>query len=304
MPVSPTLRQKKLAKAIRKAREDAKLTIAECARLSRLQPGTLSKIENERQAILARTAKGILQACGVGVPLLDTLMRIADESETVGWWLAYSDSVPDWFRDYVELESDAEEIRTYSAELVDGLLQTPAYAEAIVRASEPDLSAAQLARAVQLREARQAQLERESPARLRVVLNEAVIRRPVGGRDVMREQLQHLIEMSRRPNIDVRVLPFSGGAHRGMKGSFTLLGFPGDFADMDCVYLESETGALWQERPGDIDRYTAIFGSLTGLALSPKKTRDVLASLVGDSTCDGEGSVGDHTGNGAEVADE
>lgn len=283
MPVSPTLRQRKLARALKQARLDAGFTVSECAKRARLQPGTLSKIENERQAILARTAQGILQACGVGAPLLDTLMRIADESETAGWWLAYSDSVPDWFSDYVQLESDAEEIRTYSSELVDGLLQTPAYAEAVMRASSPDFDEEQLARSVRLREARQAQLDRETPARLRIVLNEAVIRRTVGDGNVMREQMRHLLAMSRRSNIDLRVLPFSSGAHAGMKGPFTLLGFAGDFADMDCVYLESETGALWQERPGDIDRYSDVFDRVAGTAaLSPEKTQALLTSLGGD----------------------
>jgi transcriptional regulator with XRE-family HTH domain len=298
MPVSPTLRQRKLARSLKQARIAAGLSVAECAKRARLQPGTISKIENERQSILARTAQLILQACGVGAPLLDTLLRIADESETVSWWLAYSDSVPDWFRDYVELESDTDEIWTYSSELVDGLLQTPAYATAITKLN-PDLTTAQLERAVSLREARQAQLDRNTPPRLRIVLNEAVLRRPVGGPEVMREQIRHLAAMSRRPNIDLRVLPFSAGAHPGMKGSFTLLRFPGDFADMDCVYVESETGAVWQERPGDIGRYTTIFEQMVSrFALPRKKTTALLDSLGGDPTCEGEGSVDDRNRSG------
>lgn len=292
MPVSPTLRQRKLSRALRQARLDAGLSVAECAKLARLQPGTVSKIENGRQTILARTAQLILQACGVGAPLLDTLLRIADESEAVGWWLAYSDSVPDWFRDYVELESDAEEIWTYSPELVDGLLQTPAYATAITKLDR-DVPPEQRQRAVSLREARQAQLDRDTPPRLRIVLSEAAIRRPVGGAEAMREQLRHLAAMSRRPNIDLRVLPFDIGEHPGMKGGFTLLRFPGDFADMDCVYLESRTGALWQERPGDIGTYTSDFEQISQLALSPKKTTTLLDSLGGETSCEGERSVDD-----------
>lgn len=292
MPVSPTLRQRKLARALKQARLAAGLSVAECAKRARLQPGTVSKIENGRQGILARTAQLILQACGVGAPLLDTLLRIADESETVSWWLAYSDSVPDWFRDYVELEADTNEIWTYSAELVDGLLQTPAYATAVAKLDR-DLKPDQLQRAVSLREARQAQLDRNTPPQLRIVLNEAVLRRPVGGADVMREQLQHLVDMGRRPNIDLRVLPFDAGEHPGMKGGFTLLRFPGDFSDMDCVYLESRTGAVWQERPGDIGTYTTDFETISRLALSPKRTATLLDSLGGATSCEGERSVDD-----------
>jgi transcriptional regulator with XRE-family HTH domain len=303
MPVSPTLRQRKLSRALRHARVEAGLSVAECAKLSRLQPGTVSKIENGRQTILARTAQLILQACGVGAPLLDTLLRIADESDTVTWWAAYGDTVPDWFRDYVELESDADEIWTYSSELVDGLLQTPAYATAITRMN-PDLTPDQLQRAVSLREARQAQLDRETPPRLRIVLNEAVIRRPVGGKEAMAEQLRHLAAVGQRPNIDLQILPFDAGEHRGMKGSFTLLRFPGDFADMDCVYLESETGAVWQERPGDIGWFTSAFERISSVALSPENTSALLVSLGGEPTCDGERSVDDRNRSGHPLEEE
>lgn len=294
MVASRTLRQRKLARALRQARIDAGLTVGELAKLVRMQPGTISKIENLRQTILARTVKQILSACEVGAPLMDTLMRIADESEAVDWWAAYGDTVPDWFRDYVELEGDADEIWTYSPELVDGLLQTPDYAMAMTRL-DPHSTPQQQERAVALRRARQAQLDREQPPRLRIVLNESVIRRTVGNEAIMKAQMRHLAEMGRRPNITIQVLEFAAGEHPAMKEGFTLLRFPGDFADMDCVYHETRTGSLWKERPVDLATYSDDFETVARMALSPEKTAALLDSLGGDSTCDGiEGSTDDH----------
>jgi transcriptional regulator with XRE-family HTH domain len=277
--VGQTLRRRKLGKELRKCREAAGLTARQTAQLAGFRQGTISKIENGKQTILPRTAKLILQACDVGAPTMDTLLRFAAESDDQGWWLTFSDTMPDWFTTYVDLESDAEVISTYTAELVDGLLQTPEYAEAITRATHPAFPEERLRQAVELRRARQAQLDRENPPQLSVLLNEAVLRRPVGGPEVMGAQVRHLAEMARRPNVTVRVLPFEAGAHPGMKGSFTLLGFPEGFDDMDCVYLENENGGIWQERPGDIARYTEVFERLGKLALSQRKSVALLASL-------------------------
>lgn len=245
-----------------------------------LQPGTISKIENGRQAILPRNVKLILQACGVGAPTMDTLIRLAEESDDVGWWAAFSDTIPDWFATYVDLESDADQIWKYTSELVDGLLQTPEYAEAVTRAAYPNLTDDEVRRSVELRLARQARLGRENPAELHVVTSEAALRWAVGGEDVMRGQLRHLAAVARRPNIHIQVLPFSVGAHPGMKSPFVLLRFPEGFDDMDCVYLENENGELWQERPGDIARYTDVFNRLRSMALSPEETITFVDRLV------------------------
>lgn len=278
--VGQTLRRRKLGKELRRARETAGLSQKDVTKEARLQPGTISKIENGRQAILPRNVKLILQACGVGAPTMDTLIRLAEESDDVGWWIAFSDTIPDWFATYVDLESDADQIWTYTSELIDGLLQTPEYAEAVARAAFPNITDEELRRSVELRTARQAQLDRDNPAELHVVLSEAVLKWPVGGEDTMHNQLRHLAEMARRPKIHIQVLPFSVGAHPGMKCPFTLLRFPEGFDDMDCVYLENENGELWQERPSDIARYTEVFNRLRSIALSPEATVSLVDSLV------------------------
>jgi transcriptional regulator with XRE-family HTH domain len=278
--VGQTLRRRKLGKELRRHREAAGLKVRDLTSYVGLQPGTISKIENGNQAILPKNVRLMLQACGVGAPTMDTLIRLAEESDDRGWWTGYSDTIPQWFETYVDLESDAEEIWTYTSELVDGLLQTAEYAEAVARAAYPDITEDHLKRIVEVRQARQAQLDRENPANLRVVCSEAVVRRKVGGPDVMRGQILRLVELSSQPNITIQVIPFDAGAHPAMKGNFTLLRFPEGFADMDCVYLENENGEVWQERPGDIARYSDVLGRVRDQALSPEETTSFLDSLV------------------------
>lgn len=278
--VGQTLRRRKLGKELRRARENAGMSQKDVTKEARLQPGTISKIENGRQAILPRNVKLILQACGVGAPTMDTLIRLAEESDDVGWWMAFSDTIPDWFATYVDLESDADQIWKYTSELVDGLLQTPEYAEAVARAAFPNITDDELRRSVELRTTRQTLLDGENPAELHVVTSEAALRWEVGGEETMRNQLHHLVTMARRPNVHFQVLPFSVGAHPGMKCPFVLLRFPEGFDDMDCVYLENENGELWQERPGDIARYSDVFDRLRATALSPEETISFIDSLV------------------------
>lgn len=278
--VGQTLRRRKLGKELRRAREAAGMSQKDVTKEARLQPGTISKIENGRQAILPRNVKLILQACGVGAPTMDTLIRLAEESDDVGWWMAFSDTIPEWFATYVDLESDADQIWIYTSELIDGLLQTPEYTEAVARAAYPNITDGELRRSVELRNGRQAQLGREKPAELHVVMSEATLKWSVGGEDTMLSQLRHLITAARWPNIYLQVLPFSVGAHPGMKCPFTLLRFPEGFDDMDCVYMENENGELWQERPGDISRYTDVFNRLRSMALAPEETITLLDSLV------------------------
>lgn len=293
---SRTLRQRKLARAVREARLQAGLTARELAKLVRMQESSISKIENLKQTVVPRTLMNLLSACGVGAPLAHTLLQIAEEAESVAWWDAYDDTVPDFFRDYVDLESDAEQIWTYCPELVTGLAQTGDYADAILRLN-PSRTPVQRERAVAFREGRQEQLDRANPPRLRILLNEAVVRRPVGGTEVMRAQLQHLADMSRRPNISIQLLPFSAGEHALMQeGAHTLLRFPGEYEDMDCVYKETNSGSLWKERPVEVAAYASDFDATARMALSSEKTRALLTSLGGETTWVGtEGSTDGHS---------
>jgi transcriptional regulator with XRE-family HTH domain len=287
----PTLRSRKLAKELHQAREALGLSTRALAREVGFQPGTISKIENARQAILVRHIKLIGRELGMSKAKIDSLVLIAADNETDDWLLEFREDIPEWFGTYADLEPETEEIWTYSAELVHGLVQTPAYAETMALTIFPELSTGQLHRIVQVRRARQAMLDREDPPHLRLVLNEAVIHRVVGGEQVMNEQIKHLAAMARRPNITVQVLPFAAGAHPGMKGPFTMLRFPEGFDDMDCVYLENENGSVWHEKPHEIGRYTDVFGRLSKMALSPEDTVGLLDSLVESCESTHEGST-------------
>jgi transcriptional regulator with XRE-family HTH domain len=277
----PTLRRRKLVKELLSARTAADMSVRQLAAEIDLQPGTVSKIETGKQGLTVRNIKAIARATGLSKAKTDQLVLLAaDDANAVDWLVDFRDDMPSWFELYPELEQDADQIWTYSSELVEGLFQTREYAEAIVRAAFPGNTDHEVHRAVELRAARQALLDQEKPPSMHVVLNEAVIRRPVGGKAVMRKQLKRLVELSGKEHVTIQVLPFNAGAHPGMKTGFYLLRFPEGFDDMDCVYLENDNGGVWQEVPEHVARYSDVFGRLRHLALTPDKTRALLASLV------------------------
>jgi transcriptional regulator with XRE-family HTH domain len=277
----PTLRRRKLIKELVAARNAAQLTQRELAAAIDLRGGTISKIENGQQGLTVRNIRGIGLATGLSKAKIDELLVLAANDENKEDWLVeFREDMPDWFELFPALEQEADQIWTYFSELVDGLLQTPDYAEAVARAGILDITEEQLRRGIELRTARQDLLDQEDPPELHVILNEAVIMRQVGGKATMRDQIQHLIIMAKRPNITIQIMPFSVGAHPGMKTGYVLLRFPEGYNDVDCVYLENSNGGVWQERPDHVVRYTEIFTRQRSLALSPKNSLALLTSLV------------------------
>jgi transcriptional regulator with XRE-family HTH domain len=275
------LRRRKLVKELVAARTGAGMSQRDLGAEIDLQSGTISKIEKGLQGLTVRNIKAIGRATGLSKAKIDELLLLAADDENYEDWLVeFRGDMPDWFELYPALEQDADQIWTYSSELVDGLLQTPAYAEAVARAAFPDITDDQLRRSVELRVARQALHDREDPAQLHVILNEAAVRRPAGGETTMGEQLRHLVELAKQQHITIQVLPFGVGAHPGMKTGFYLLRFPEGFDDMDCVYLENENGGVWQEPTEHVARYSDVFTRLSAMALSPDETNALLTSLV------------------------
>lgn len=269
------VRRWRLGKQLRELRIAAGKSQVETGKFAGMAAATVSRIENGRHAILARNVRAFCQLYGVGAPLVDTLVRQAEESNERGWWHAHSDTMPDWFATWVGFEADAKEICVYQSEMVPGLLQVPEYVRAMRASYDPGVTEDELERSVAFRLERQARFESRPPV-YRVVLNEAVLQRPIGD---MRAQLQHLVDMSLRDTVTLQVLPFDVGPHSSMKGSFSLLTIPDEPAP-NFVYLEHDDGALYLERPSDLARYTKTFSSLTRQALSPDKTRELLVSLV------------------------
>lgn len=277
----PTLRRRKLAKELGAARKAAGMTTRQLADEIDMRAGTISKIENAQQAILVRNIKSIGRATGLSKAKIDALVLLAaDDENDEDWLVEFRGDMPDWFALYPALEQDADQIWIYVAELVPGLFQTVAYAEEVVRVGLPDITEDQRRRSIEFRTARQLLLDRDDPPKLHVILNEAVVRRPVGGEATMREQIGRLSELAKRRHITIQILPFSAGAHPGMKTGFYLLRFPQGFDDMDCVYLENENGDVWQERLDHVANYTDVFTRQCALALSPGNTIELLDSLV------------------------
>jgi transcriptional regulator with XRE-family HTH domain len=265
----PATRRRQLGRQLRELRLAAGLTTMEsAAERSGLSRATISRSENAKQTILPRTVRLLCQTYGVGAPLLDHLVRLAEESEDRGWLLAYSDTTPNWFERYLGEEAEASEIWEYEAEFMPVLFQTADYCRALSAVNSPDATEEDVARRVELRLARQQLLDRDTPPLLHVVINEAVLRRQVGGPEVMREQLRHLGELVGRRNVTVQVLPFSAGAHPAMTGSFIVLRFPADGGD-PTIFVEVDSGALYPDRPVDVERYIWMFGRLRDLALAP-----------------------------------
>jgi transcriptional regulator with XRE-family HTH domain len=280
----PTIRRRQLAKRMRFLREQAGKTPREAADWAGTTTSTISKIENAKHSVQLAHIKLLLQLYGIEPPESDEILRLAREANQRGWWTssASGDTLPKWFRDYVGLENDAEEIWAYDPELIHGLLQTPGYVRAVVSAAQPNCSPADLERFVDLRLARQDKLHGDRPPRLNVVLGEGALRRVVGGPEVMAEQLAALSQLAGSGHVSLRVLPFGSGAHPAMVSPFILLRFDTEPDNMNVVYLEHDTGALYLERPADIERYTWIFTEITTLALDETASARLRAT-VGDN---------------------
>lgn len=277
----PTLRRRKLVKELIAARQAAGMNASQLAAEIDLKPSAVSKIEKGTQGLTVRNIKAYARVTGLSKAKTEELLLLAANDYSYDDWLVdFSEDIPDWFALYPELEQDADQIRNYEPELVKGLLQTPDYAEAIIRTDIRNISEEELQRLVELRETRQQVLDRTNPPELHIILNEAVVRRQVGGAAVMAAQIRYLVELSARDHVTIQVLLFDAGAHPGMKTGFTLLRFPEGFDDMDCVYLENNNGSVWQEVHDHVAEYSATFDRQRALALSPADSRAWLTNLI------------------------
>jgi len=278
---SPTVKRRRLAAELRHLRESAGLTIDEVAERLEWSTAKISRIENARVSVLPRDVKFLLRVYGIteADDSWDVLLSLARESRQKGWWQQYGEAVPEWFEVYVGLEAEATTIWEYDAEFVPGMLQTKEYARAVHRAQLMTATDEEIDRLVSVRLARQELLTSEDAPQLWLVLNEAVIRRAVGGRQIMHAQLERLIEASSLPNITLQIVPFSAGAHPAMDGAFILFSFR-EPTDPDIVYFEYHTGALYLEKHPDVTRYRLMFDHLRASALSVDASRDYMARVA------------------------
>lgn len=276
--VNPTVRRRRLGQELRKLRELKGMTAEEVAERLLVSQSKISRLENGRRSISQRDVRDL---CGVyGVEdhrIVDSLMQMAKESRQQGWWHAFGD-IP--YSVYIGLETDAASLRIYEASLVPGLLQTPGYAGAVTEGSWPEATAAEVERRVQVRMRRQERIsDPDNPLRLWAVIDEAALRRVVGSRAVMCEQLEHLVEFSLQPHITVQVLPYDVGAHPGMYGKFCILEFH-DPQDASTVYLEGITSDLYLEKPNDVQAYSVMYEHLRMQALNAEHSRQFMLRVA------------------------
>src|SRR5579875_354245 len=287
MPVrpSPTVRRRRLRYELRRLREQRGLTIEQVQERSGgdLRAPTISRWETGERSVRPTDLRLLLDIYDVHGEQRDALLVLARQAKERGWWQSYVSVIPEWFQVYVGLEAEAATIHEYGAELVPGLLQTADYDRAFLRAAPAAGNHEEIERKVAVRLTRQERLAGEEPPECWAVLNEAVIRRVVGGAEVMREQLTHIAEMATLSHVSVQVLPFGAGAHPAMDGSFIILGFP-ETTDPDVVYLESQTGSLYLEQEREIERYSRMFRHLTAKALDPDESRRLIARVAKDLT--------------------
>ncbi|MFJ6016921.1 helix-turn-helix domain-containing protein [Streptomyces sp. NPDC092952] len=270
-----------LGSQLRRLRDARGITREAAGYSIRASESKISRMELGRVSFKARDVEDLLTLYGVTDETeRDALLGLAREANVAGWWHSYGDVLPGWFQTYIGLEGAASLIRVYEVQFVHGLLQTEAYAHAVVtRGMGAAAPTAEIDRRVALRLERQKALVSERSPHFHAVLDEAALRRPYGDREVMRGQLRHLIEMSERPNVTLQVMPFSFGGHAGESGSFTMLRFPeSDLSDI--VYLEQLTSALYLDKAEEVAQYEKAITRLHEDSPGEEESRDLLRGLL------------------------
>ncbi|MGC5035380.1 MULTISPECIES: DUF5753 domain-containing protein [unclassified Streptomyces] len=269
-----------LGARLRRLREERGIGRADAGEVIRSSSSKISRMEAGRHGFKLRDVADLLTLYGVSDEAeRATLLALAEQANSPAWWRYYSDVVPVWMQTYLGAEQAASLVRCYQVQRVPGLLQTPEYARASLRVAHPDAGPAGIERRVALRMTRQRILHRQPATRLWAVLDEAALRRPVGGPRVMRAQLRQLIELCRLPQITLQILPFSAGGHAAEGGPVTILRLPGGQLP-DVVYLEKLTTALYPDKPADIERHWDAMNRLVVEAESPDETPTILHRVL------------------------
>jgi hypothetical protein len=278
----PTVRRMLVGAQLRRLRTDKGVSREQAGEAIRASEWKIHRLENGQVGFKERDIIDLLQLYEVTDPTeVADFVILAREANAPGWWQHYGDLLPQWFRTYVDLESAATLIRTYEGQLVPGLLQTEDYMRAVIRGAHLNNSPEETERRVALRVARQTLLARADAPRLWAVVDEAALRRPVGGREVMRAQLERLIEATKLPNVTLQVLPFAAGAHPAMVGAFNLLRFL-DRELPDVVYLEHLTNASYLDKRDEVETYLDVMEKLCVGSAPPAKTVEFLDKILND----------------------
>lgn len=267
-----------LGARLRRLREAKRISPDEAGYVIRASHSKISRLETGRVSFKDRDVVDLLTLYGVTEEAQREEIRgLAARANQPGWWHEYSDMLASWFEDYLGLEEAAAQISTYEAQFVPGLLQTEDYASAVIllEYSNPK----EIGRRVSLRMARQAILSRSDPISLWAVLDEAALRRPIGGVRAMRAQLKHLIDMAQRPNVTIQIMPFTSGGHAAAGGSFSVLHFAEDDLP-DMVYLEQLSSAQYLDKQDVVGTYVEVLDRLRVEAASPSDSLKTLQARL------------------------
>jgi transcriptional regulator with XRE-family HTH domain len=276
--VSPTVRRRRLGAELRRYRESAGLTIDQVAERMDCSASKISRLETGQTGSSPRDVRDILALYEVGPAELEELLEVAKETRQRGWWQQQGAVLTSAF---IGFEAAAQQIRSYEAQCIPGLLQTEEYARSLIAIGGAD-STEQIENRVRVRVARHSLLTQDDPLVFWCVVDEAVLLRSVGGRQVMKGQLERLAEVSSLDNVTLQVLPLEVGAHAGMDGSFVLMRFPHE-GDPDTVYVTMATGGVFQEKPDELSRYALIFDRLTDVALTPDDSTALVLKMSKES---------------------
>lgn len=273
---SPTVRRRELGALLRALRIEHGFTVEQVAERLLCSPSKVSRMETGQRGATARDIRDLCDLYEVAnLDERERIARLAAEGKQQGWWQAYE---LDYFATYVGLEEEALSVRNFKSTTVTGLLQTLDYAKAMHTTNVQEFSSARIDQFIEVRLTRQKSLTKEQPLQLWSILDEPVLHRLVGGYGVMRDQLKHLVELSRLSNVKIQILPFSAGAHPAMESSFDILDFGATASRV--VYVEGLAGNMYLERPQDLERYEKAFDRLRDIALSPQDSIEFIAEMA------------------------
>jgi hypothetical protein len=281
-----TVPRRQLGRYLRDLRNRSRLTVRTAAAQLEWSETKIWRIETGQTALRSLDVETMCRVYGAPTDATEALTALAKESKARGWWHAYADTISDDFHVYFGLEAAATHFSWYQCELIPGLLQTEDYARTVFRIDNAGVDDREIERRIDLRMARQAVLTRiTATPTFDFVLNEAVLRRPVGGTAVMVRQLERLVDANDLPNVSIRVVPFSVGLHHGaVAGPFVILRFPvnsnGQESEPPTVYAENLTGAVYLDKPNEIERYAKAFANMCTVALDETASSELISQAA------------------------
>ncbi|MFI7429415.1 DUF5753 domain-containing protein [Micromonospora sp. NPDC049836] len=279
--VNPTIQRRRLGLALKRARENAGKTQDEAAAVIDAAASKISRLELGQSGLKLTDLNLLLDLYGVSGEEAEPLRELARAGRQRGRWSTYRNAVPDWFRQYLDLEGDASEIRWYQPEVIPGILQIEPYIRAMNATAHPRLATEDVDRQVAVRLERQAILQQADGPDLSFILSESALRRSIGDAATMRGQLVHLTEIGKQPNVTLQVFPFDAQTYETASFNFIILRF-GDDAASDVIYVETFTDADYLDRPDAVRAYTRLWDRLRAAALGPVESRKLILRMADD----------------------